>query len=325
MNYYKKTIDRLVWDYKLYKNFSFTIAKYNFIRFFIHRKTNEVGKKYEFLQHESVKEYLSDKYENNLNECIIKCNGMENNQVNISRESTIWIFWWQGIDDNTPKRVVECIESINKNKSDHSVCVITKDNIKEIIELPSIYYSKLKNGLITLTHFSDLLRVELLSKYGGIWSDASFFWTKPLPESAYTLPFYTLRHNMYYDYHVCKGLWTDGFICSGPNNQFMFALKDLFRKYWNEEDILICYLLIDCFISLLYENSKNVMNMVDNVPINNKEFLFFDQHGNEILDNSKYQYIVDNNSLFRIHFKRPLIEYQSDDITYYGQLIKDNL
>ena len=37
---------------------------------------------------------------------------------------------------------------------------------------------KHKNNIIDNTHFSDLLRLELLIKYGGTWIDASVLITK---------------------------------------------------------------------------------------------------------------------------------------------------
>ena len=37
---------------------------------------------------------------------------------------------------------------------------------------------KYKKGIFTRTHFSDILRLELLTKYGGTWIDASVLITK---------------------------------------------------------------------------------------------------------------------------------------------------
>lgn len=45
-------------------------------------------------------------------------------------------------------------------------------------------------------------------------------------------------------------------------------LTDMQLKYWKYENKAICYLIIDCFIALAYENNASVKNMIDSVPIN---------------------------------------------------------
>lgn len=39
----------------------------------------------------------------------------------------------------------------------------------------------MEKGIITNTHFSDLLRIELLINHGGLWLDATTYLTGTLP------------------------------------------------------------------------------------------------------------------------------------------------
>jgi hypothetical protein len=85
----------------------------------------------------------------------------------VSRE--VWCYWGQGVE-NAPNIVKSCIAYIKKRNQDRVVRVLTDDTIKDFVEIPD-YIKNNKN--ITKTLFSDILRVELLKKYGGTWIDAT--------------------------------------------------------------------------------------------------------------------------------------------------------
>ena len=46
-------------------------------------------------------------------------------------------------------------------------------NLDKYIHLPNYILEKYKQGIITKPHFSDIIWIELLIKYGGTWVDAS--------------------------------------------------------------------------------------------------------------------------------------------------------
>ena len=39
---------------------------------------------------------------------------------------------------------------------------------------------KFTNNIFSITHFSDIIRMALLSKYGGYWIDSTYLVTSPL-------------------------------------------------------------------------------------------------------------------------------------------------
>lgn len=88
----------------------------------------------------------------------------------------IWVFWYQGIK-NAPDIVKACIASIIEHCSRYSVIVLDKNNMSEYYAPIEAIQRKLEDGLITITHFSDILRMNLLDSYGGRWIDATIFLT----------------------------------------------------------------------------------------------------------------------------------------------------
>lgn len=86
----------------------------------------------------------------------------------------IWVCWWQGLD-NAPEIVKTCVESIKRNSGKYEVLIITDENYKQYVKFPDWLEEKRKHGIISKTIYSDLLRLNLLSTYGGIWIDSTFF------------------------------------------------------------------------------------------------------------------------------------------------------
>ena len=95
-------------------------------------------------------------------------------EKNIPEDSPIWVMWYQGID-NAPPIVKSCIQSIIENRAEHTVHIISKYNLNKYIKLPSYLKQKFNKRKFGITHFSDIIRFALLSKYGGYWLDSTYF------------------------------------------------------------------------------------------------------------------------------------------------------
>ena len=97
-----------------------------------------------------------------------------------TEKKTIWWCWLQGIE-NAPSIVRACYNSLVQGEwfKDHgyTVSVIDAQNWKKYIELPGYIVEKWEKGRIPAAMFSDLLRVELLIKYGGTWIDSTVLCT----------------------------------------------------------------------------------------------------------------------------------------------------
>ena len=85
----------------------------------------------------------------------------------ITEDSPIWVYWHQGFN-NAPLIVRKAYSNLLRYAGEHKVIALDKDNVEEYAQLPRYIYDKVHSGEITLTHFSDLLRMSLLSSWGGI-------------------------------------------------------------------------------------------------------------------------------------------------------------
>lgn len=91
----------------------------------------------------------------------------------------IWTYWYQGYD-NAPPVVKPCIEQWKHLNPNWELRFIDKDNIKDYTDDLGIKASALNK--IPLAVSSDLFKLQLLIKYGGVWADATTYPLIPLDD-----------------------------------------------------------------------------------------------------------------------------------------------
>ena len=204
----------------------------------------------------------------------------------IKPESTIWVCWWDG-QETMPSLVKACYNSILKHANSHPVQLITKNNYQEFITIPDYILEKVNSGIISITHFSNILRANLLYEYGGIWIDAtililrdiifdkiSFFTLKAPAKNSVSVTLVRFSglsdfsKRFYNQYAPEISRWS-GFLLAGIKNDLSFKyLLDILYAYWKDHNDQIDYLLFDYMIALGYDNIKFMKNEIDNVPCN---------------------------------------------------------
>ncbi len=270
------------------------------------------GKKISYFRYENNKKILKKEYFEDIKPLLDI-----NNQELISKNCCIWIFWWQGLEC-APDVVKNCVASIEKNKKDHSVILVDKNNIKKYADIPEFIFEKVEKKVITLTHFSDILRAQLLYQHGGIWMDSTLFMRESFKEEIYNYPIYTIHHGQRSDYHVCKGKWTGFFLASGKGNPLFHFLAQAFYNYWSDHNCLLCYLLIDCFIAIAYENNEVIKTVIDQIPKNNEKTLDFERFMSVDYNERLMEELCANTYLHKLTYK---IVINTKDNSMYSKLL----
>lgn len=188
-------------------------------------------------------------------------------EAGISHEHSnkVWVSWMQGMD-KAPALVQRCYRSLQENLRDREIIVITDENVEEYVSFPKHIIEKYKRGIITRTHFSDLLRIELLCKYGGTWIDSTVFC------SGSNIPSYMLDSELFMFQKLKPG--ADGsvqrisswFMTAHSNNKILLAVKDLLYEYWKTHSDLIDYFLIHHFVGIVSEYYKEDWNKMVQYP-----------------------------------------------------------
>ena len=161
----------------------------------------------------------------------------------------IWIFWWQGMD-NAPALVQRCYNSVKEHLSGWEIILITEQNYKEYVSFPEHIIEKLEYGQITLTHFSDMLRLELLINHGGLWLDATVLCTSgDIPQSI-------LKSDLFVYQTQKPG--ADGkattmsswMMWAKTNNHILKATQSMLYEYWRKNSKMDDYFLLHQFFSI---------------------------------------------------------------------------
>ena len=92
----------------------------------------------------------------------------------------LWMCWFQGEeDDSLPPLNKRCIERWREFNPDWEVNVLDNQGIREII--PE-YFEIVGDNKVHLATCSEVVRILLLRKFGGVWADASVYPMEPLSD-----------------------------------------------------------------------------------------------------------------------------------------------
>ncbi len=257
-----------------------------------------------------VSQYLLKKYG-----YIIERSKKEKYENRIGNSNYIWICWWQGLE-NAPKLVKACVANIQKKygKEKHIV-IVDKHNYDKYVDIPFVILNKVQKGNFPLTFLADILRFCLLDKYGGIWIDATVFLNKKISIDQYC--FFSIKHNLYTHWHVCRGKWSTFFIASGANNTGVSIIKEILLAYAKNENTLMAYLLLDAVIGIVYDKVDVFKKQVDDVPVNNDRVFLMQHNLNTEID--QFQIPADINKLsYKFKYKSKI----NGKETVYGYILQ---
>lgn len=229
----------------------------------------------------------------------------------------IWIFWWQG-KDNMPLLVKKCYKSIERNKGKREIILVTKDNIREYAKIPEYIYKKVEEKKITLTHFSDILRFNLLNNYGGIWVDATIYAASSLNkfDTNFLFTCSGLPKDNYFN--VSYGRWT-GFLIGGPAHLKLFQFMDTFFSiYWKYNNVLIDYFLIDYALNFVWnKNVDDFQNVAKKYKDITPNLFKLESNLNNRYDKQKWEELTKSTNVFKLSYKKKINYADKKNFFYY--------
>lgn len=196
----------------------------------------------------------------------------------------LWTCWLQG-EDNAPDLVKKCFRSMRQYMpSDFEMVVITLDNLDKYLTLPDFVIKKYKAKIISNPHFSDIIRLSLLKKYGGFWIDATCLLTAPLPSKIYNSEFFIYRSFGKFS----KTFINNCFIYSKPYNHIIVKWLAAVVKYWAAEKFTLEYFLHHYLFIALLERDNDFKQCYDRYSLDETDenmhiiFRFAENNGPEI-------------------------------------------
>lgn len=210
-------------------------------------------------------------------------------------DKSIFIMWWQG-EENAPALIKTCIESVRRHANKHKVIIISEENINQFVHIPEFILTKVKDGRITFTHLSDIIRLNLLTLYGGAWIDATIFCTKEIPENLFQKPFYSIHFGKYTK-DPSHGRWTTFLLFAQKNNKIIRKTLEFHLKYWKKHYMAADYIMFDYLINEVISQDESLEKIINNIPIENEDVFELINHIEDIDFNIK-DFIDKRNTIF---------------------------
>ena len=243
---------------------------------------------------------------------IIKCASYKKQRDEKELKKIIWWCWLQGVE-NAPLLVKKCYDSLVLNMKDYDIRVITYDNLCEYTELPEYVYEKYKKGWITAANFSDMIRMDILSRNGGIWIDSTVLctgnWLNPVIENS---PLFFFQDTMSLTRTIAGSSWL---IAAHANNPVICMTRDLMFEYWKNNKVAIHYYLVHLFFTMALQEFPE---MKQSVPVyNNSSPHILVNELSFNYDEERWEAITRMSQFHKLNYKK---QYNTSDGTLYSQL-----
>jgi len=184
--------------------------------------------------------------------------------------NNIFILWLQGWT-NAPPLQKKALESWKKHNPTWNIILLDKENINKYVDIDFV-----KNKKITPQALSDIIRINVLNTFGGIWADATLFCLKPVDSwiTEYT------KSEDFFMYHGRGGgmpkecgpcSW---FLVSSKNNYLIKRWETEVNSFWNENDSTDNYFWMDALFKKLYKTDLEFK-----IKWNNVKYIYTNDFG----------------------------------------------
>ena len=233
------------------------------------------------------------------------------------RSNKVWVCWLQGMEQ-APELVQFCYKSLQSNLPDREIVLLTEENYRNYVTFPTYIQEKIDSGVITRTHMSDLLRLELLIRYGGTWIDATVYC------SGWQIPKYMLDSDLFMFQNLKPGL--DGhatrisswFMTACTNHPILMLARHLVYDYWKTKTDMVDYFLVHDMLELAIEAYPEEWEKV--VPFSNATPHILLLRLFETFDQDIWNAICEQTPFHKLSYKFSPEEKQKE-ATYYSYLL----
>ena len=246
----------------------------------------------------------------------------EKKRVKFGSKIPIWVCWFQGFE-KMPELVKVCYKNLYKmvDSDIGEIILITENNFSDYVQIEPSIIKKVKDGRLSYTNLSDLLRVNLLAIYGGMWIDATVYVTRPIDSRLLEKTFYSQKstNDFYVKRYVTKSRWASWMMISSAKEELFKFVAFIMNEYYLKHNSLIDYYLIDYVIEIAYNELKSVQTAIDSVEVNNTRAFEMFNSFNEVYNSEKFEDIIRTTQFLKFTYKSELVETtESGKMTNYG-------
>lgn len=227
---------------------------------------------------------------------------------------TIYICWLQGFD-KSPDVVKHCVQSWKHYNPDWKIVLLDSSNLKQYVNIEK--YINLNINNIAL---SDIIRVLLLKKYGGVWADSTTFCNKPLSE--WLLPY--VKEGFFAFKNPTPNLLLSSWFLYSDKNSYIITnwLKSVI-DYYTIHSKPHTYFWVHELFGKVYKSNEKFKQKWDKVPIilsqSEKGPHYIQKQGlfKKIADENKIDITSQFTPVYKLTYKTKFPSYNEDKLVYY--------
>lgn len=229
-------------------------------------------------------------------------NNLSNEYDEEAAEKIVWVFWAQG-ENHYPTLVKNCIMQMRKVLDDYSVIELNLENLHNYIEIPKYILDKVNNNELTLTQFSDYLRISLLSVHGGIWIDSTVFISNNVNHLiAFEKNLISLPQDDI-NYSISEGKWAIWFFGSKFKRRYLYKMKLFYDSYWLKNRIAPCYFFTDYLLAYIYKTDMSFKREVEElVAVDFSAYEMVEKRNREITEDD-YNKFINQHYVNKLNYK----------------------
>ena len=215
----------------------------------------------------------------------------------------IWIYWKQGID-NAPDIVKKCVQSSLMYNKGYRHVLLDERNLHQYVSFPDFIENKHNVGRISEAHYSDMIRLQLLILYGGVWMDATCFNISDFPIAVREAPMFMFSTGNWWPYMSNASKCSNWFIKSEKGNILLKRVRNFMFEQWKRCDRPIHYYVFHFALTALTESDVECERIWNKMPFmsNLPPHLFMYSFGKEY-DKSSYEYVLSQCFIHKCTYK----------------------
>lgn len=226
----------------------------------------------------------------------------------------IWTCWLQGLEQ-APFTIKRCMETMRAHHADDLV-VLTDENIPRYVDMPEYITRKRAQGIINNTAYSDILRLLLLNRHGGVWLDGTTWLLGPVPDYIRQADLFMFRND--------NSIPSVGVIAACPHHPIIARAGAVLLEYWRNEHRQVAYsmaaLALQVAVDSMPETLAPAWRKATTVP-NNKCLLLewlFSPYDPQVMDIIRQQCVIQ-----QLSWKPPKEAFERKG-TFYDVVVRGN-
>jgi hypothetical protein len=222
-------------------------------------------------------------------------------------EKKIWIFWYQGWN-KAPELSKKCLESWIKLNPSWQVNKLSRDNIEDYLDLKSLDFDFDSKSPISCT--VDIINLNLLKKYGGVWIDSTVLCLKPLDswiKKYLKKGFFAYKFNPIANDDGNYRILSTWFLAANKDNYLINKWCEKYNIYWTLRDKPDNYFDFHYLFYELYLKDKKIHKIFNQVPEKNSFFPhYFEEFKSKHIASDLKMKIINSNDYEMAKFQNVL-------------------